>query len=790
MLLRDAPAVGLALAFLLAPGIIWALLAYPSPSRVIRLGQGLALGLAAQVTMAGLLAATAAITPASVTVSTLLALVAAIALGTRMRVRAPRPASRAAGRWRESLWLGAVTAAGVAICAAPLARWSIPDGWDPSAHALLAGVVIATGKLPTWWPFDPIASNYPYGAHVLLADISMLTGVTPERVFGPLLNIFAPALVAPQVYALARRMWRRGAAAVAAVAAYGLLGFANSVAYGAWGGLPNALGLILLLALLEPLLAPGYTRRRVALAGFLLSATTLTHHHVTLTAALILGAYGAALAALLVARPSWAPAATRAIARRSLLRTLAVCGLGMLLASYEFAPYLIRGASSLGDTGVFADFHEYSGWPFDKNGVVLWLAATAGAVLALWSAWRRAPGERGESGGWRAWLRRVAWRLSPRSAAGLATLLSAVALVGLFVAFVFGQFVFKDIEWALYHRDATAFSPPRFLSNMTYFLALFAGPALAWVWDASVLGVLRARPHVAWAGRALARGALVAGTLAVGLTSLYASGQMSAGAGTLAPGDAAAFAWVRTHTPANTIVIALLPNDAKWAPYFTWRESFYTPLPASENATDYVVEKPTIIAAQLEALSAHPRLGMVALASAGDTWPYLDGRPVAVITRAATPYLGVPAFTSSGAWVYVRSSLAALAPAHVAASPVSLFWRMSASGAPPTGWYETRGAATLGWISGQGGLVAPEGARWLIMRIDGPLPAGASVICQSEQGAQLWVDGVLQRRACYGEVTAMPALSAPGPHIIAVYLWHGADPQPWGDVLLLAPLSA
>ena len=93
MLLRDAPAVGLALAFMLAPGIVWAWLAYPSPSRIIRFGQGLALGLAIQVTLAAPLAATTGITAVSVATSTLLALLVAILLGAWMRVRAPRPAS-------------------------------------------------------------------------------------------------------------------------------------------------------------------------------------------------------------------------------------------------------------------------------------------------------------------------------------------------------------------------------------------------------------------------------------------------------------------------------------------------------------------------------------------------------------------------------------------------------------------------------------------------------------------------------------------------------------------------
>ena len=412
-----------------------------------------------------------------------------------------------------------------------------------------------------------------------MADLSLLTGLAPDKVFGSLLNVFVPAMALPQIYALARRMWRRGSLALAATGAYALLGYANSVAYASWGGLPNALGLILLLALLEPLFAPGYTYRRVILAGFLLSATTLTHHHVTLTATLILGSFGLSLAVLYFIRRLGASAATKAVARRGLVRVAAVCMLGMLFASYELAPYLIRGVQSLGNTQVFGDFHEYFGWPFDKNGVVLWIAATLGIGITLGRVWRRSPvatrfGDR---------IQQTVRLLSPRSAAGEAQLFSAIALVVLFAAFVFGQFIFKDIAWMLFHKDSTAFSPLRFLSNMTYFLALYAAPCLVWIWDFSHRSTFHARRVGARLTALVIRGSVVLGMIAVAFTSLYASGQIGSHAGQLYPGDLAAFQWVRKNTSPRTIVIALTPNDEKWAPYFTQREALYTPLPASED---------------------------------------------------------------------------------------------------------------------------------------------------------------------------------------------------------------
>lgn len=781
MLLRDVPAVGVALAFMLSPGIFWAILAYPSPSRIIRLGLGLALGLAIQVTLAAPLAMTVGITQVSVAVSTLITLVAAVALGVAMRVRAPRLSSLTAGRRLESSWLVVIITTSALIGAIPLAFWSIPDGWDPSAHALLASIVIATGKLPTWRPYEAITTNYPYGTHVLLANLSLLTGLAPDKVFSSLLNVFVPVMANLQIYALARRMWRRGSLALAATGAYALFGFANSVAYPSWGGLPNALGLILLLALLEPLFAPGYTRRRVILAGFLLSATTLTHHHVTLTATLILGGFSLCLAATLYIRGLGVPTTTRMVARRRLVRVVAVCALGMFFAIYELAPYLIHGAQTLGNTGVFGDFHEYSGWPFDKNGIVLWITATLGIGIALGRVWRQTPmgarlGDR---------LRQTTRLLSPRSAASEAQLLSAVALVVMFGAFVFGQFIFKDIVWALYHKDSTAFSPPRFLSNMTYFLALYAAPSLIWIWDFGQRSMLKSWPVVSRLTVLTMRGSVVLGSLAVAITSLRASGQIGSYAGQLSPGDLAAFQWVRENTPPQTIVIALTPNDEKWAPYFTQREALYTPLPASEDATGYVAEKRDIIFSELSALGANPRLGMVTLASAGDAWFALEGRPVVVIVNRAMPELGKPVFIAQTVRVYLTHSLETLAPVSGPLPRISLFWRSSSSNNMSPTWM-ARNTNLINWTRGASNDVGPDGARWLVMRLSGPLPADAGVVCDGEDGAQLWVDGVSETHACSGTITKIPEISAPGPHVIGVYVWKGAHADPWIDVMLLA----
>ncbi|HET9111185.1 MAG TPA: hypothetical protein VFN78_10200 [Ktedonobacterales bacterium] len=787
MLLSMAPLAVAAALIWISPGLVWGWLAYPAPDRIPRLAVGAALGLALQIALAAPLAATVGITRASVVLTTAASLALALALGLTLRVRTVRLPSRVAARWRETLWFVALALASVAICAVPLAWQTVPDGWDPSFHSLLASVTIATGKLPTWQPFEPISSNYPYGAHIALAEISLLTGLQPHQVFGSLLNVVIPALASLQIYTLARRMWRSGPAALGAVAAYGLLGYANSVDYAAWGGLPNALGLILLLASLEAFFAPGFMWRRVAVAGLLLSAVPLTHHHVALTTGLLYGIYGLALLALIfLRRPQrWrAPDVIRRSAQRALVRLGAMAGLALALASYSFLPYVVRGVHSLRDTSVFADFGEYQGWPFDKNGVALWLMASAGVALLAWRHWRATGGSVGHDD---QRLYRAVRRLYPRRGAEHARLFAVLALVALFSAFVFGQFIFHDIMWALYHRDETAFSPPRFLSNMTYFLALYAGPALAWLWRLGpCVGVERARINV-WAARAL-RVALVALALSVALESLFASGQVGARAGQLAPGDMAAFQWTRTHTASDALVVALDGSDARWAPYFTQREAVYTPLPASEDAAGYPAEKRMLLQWTLLALGAHPRLGMVAMASEGPALSVLAQRPVVFITDAASPALGTLDFTSGPTHVYVSPSLLSLTHAQPAMR-VSLWWRSPTAGAPPANWTDAI-VSQQGWTQGVSDVSAAAGATWLRMRPLTPLPHGAAILCYGQDGALLYLDGRLYPRACTGALVPLNQLSAPGPHIIALRALHGLHAHPWLIVALMADATS
>ena len=176
---------------------------------------------------------------------------------------------------------------------------------------------------------------------------------------------------------------------------------------------------------------------------------------------------------------------------------------------------------------------------------------------------------------------------------------------------------------------------------------------------------------------------------------------------------------------------------------------------------------------------------MMALASVGTAWAALANRPVAVIVNNMMPELGQPSFTSQTVRVYTTTSLETLAPVNSSLPRVGLFWRLASAGAPSTGWIAP-GADLTGWMTGRPDVAGPNGAAWIVMRLNGPLTADAGVICDGEDGAQLWVDGTLDSAACYGGIVRIPTLSAPGPHVIAVRAWHRAHIHPWVDVMVLA----
>ena len=752
MLLSALPAVVIASAFLLAPGVVWAWWRYPAVDGVTRVCVGLALGLAYQMHVVALLAAGLGITAQSVLVATLLAL--AIAAILVWRTPAPRLVRHKGAAQPSMLPLAGLILVIAAVRLAPLAVQQIPMGWDSSFHSLLASATVTRGRLPGWAPYERMPINYPYGAHTFIAEISLLTGVAPDRVFASLISGVFPILTCLALYALALRLLRGSGYALAAVAAYGLLGYWGSVNYAVWGGLPNEIGCFLALTFFAVLFTPNTTWRHVIAGGLILGAIPLAHHHVMLTVALLLAVF----ALYLLAR-RWRGDHDA----RWLLRNLALMALVAVVSIAYYALPIALRAGRLQDTDATFYYEALGDRAMLGSGETLEILAIAGALVLYMTP------------AWRARWRRVGLRVT-RSARGFLAV-TTLTLIGAFIA---GYYLYGYVSYTwLTHGQATysLFTPSRFLTDLTYFLALYAAIPLVALWR--WLGVAGARFEMGDPGAPQVMGACAQVALLLALIGVACSSvaqQFDPGAGQLAAGEAQEFTWVRAHTPADTVALNV-DATAHWAPYFTGRESAITPIPTSELAGGYAAEK-QYLSGVLWTLLQRPPTTWVIPAGTGTALPALLGRPVAVLTTGSPAGLvGSPAFASGDQRVFLLpNGYDRLRPVDQAGSAR---WWIGATPAPPEGWQTVR--AESGWSDDPGGAVSRSMAY---LRLIATLPAGAEISCRAQRSADLWLDGRPIPQACDGALH--PLASGPGSHTLAMRVRWSPGQQPWAYLFVVA----
>jgi hypothetical protein len=747
-MLLSVPGVTLAAILLTAPGVLWAVLCYPSGSYVTRIVVGLALGLVFQWHMCALLAAGPGITRTSVALATGTGLL--IAGLFAWRKRCAFRIGRLLSHPRHTYLLLTVLAVATAIAAAPLAAHTLPQGWDPSFHVLLASTTIATGHLPSWTPYEQIPLNYPYGPHVFIAEISLLTGIAPDQVFGVLLNTLIPFATGLALYGFARQVWRGAGPALGAVAAYGLLGNWGSLDYGRWGGLPNALGGFLLLATLQVVFARGHEWARVLVGGLLLGAIPLAHHHVMLTTALLLAGYSLSLSvSALVKRDH--PVGRIALRQVRLLALMTL--VAFVTVSYYAVPYALR-ARDVQNSDVLRYGDHFEGLIFDKNGWLLWGLALAGAALVALVA----------RTGYRRY--KIAQLLRPRWMGALA--FTMIASVLLLLAFVLGYYGYRVYSLRVYHQPYTAFTPTRFLTDLTYFLAVFAGLPLAWLWRWA--GDIRWR-RASWepVTRSLLRAALA---LALVMTaSITILSQFVPDQGRLESGEAAAFAWIARNTPANTVVVNVNPTN-RWAPYFTRREVTQTPVPVSEFTTGYVAEKRYLASMLLALLRQNGSL--VAFAADGTAAPAIADRPVALLTNTRLPSSWDAAlrFRAGPELVYMLENAFGrlLKP-----TPSALWW--NGQQPPPADWQTTSNGA--GWVARPPVLPTTADTLYLRLEVPGASSSPLRISCAGQMGGHLFIDGKPVPDTCTGSWQTFPELAAPGNHLLAFQASPGHTLGPW-----------
>jgi hypothetical protein len=439
------------------------------------------------------------------------------------RLRSPRPQSPA--RDRTQWWLALLLALVAASRFAPTFLRDIPLGWDPSFHSLLAKKLLLTDKLfYDWTPFETAALNYPLGSHLLIAVLSRLTSIPLHRVFQLLIPALG-AITTAQAYGLARRVFRSSEVALYSALAYGLWAFLGSIGYYNWGGLPNELGMVFLVPAIAIIARPACHRRSATAIAVFLAAVFLTHHQVSLVAGITLGA---AAAYLLLS-----PAAAE-LEKRGKLRALVLGIAGSVALSSAFLVPEIMKVGEIGKTDAlrFQSSHTLVSL-IAGMGLVFVAFATSGIVL---SAMREA-----------------------RARAGMLLAIS-VALVA---AYLLCGPVYQAYALHRWGVERTALEPSRFLTDLVYFLSVFAGYAMY-----RLAARYRLRLGTAFA---------IALLLALSNITLW----RDCFAPVRDPDRWRAYAWIQQRTPADTIV---LTND-EWAPYATWRRTLLTPLPASEPRT-------------------------------------------------------------------------------------------------------------------------------------------------------------------------------------------------------------
>jgi uncharacterized membrane protein len=267
---------------------------------------------------------------------------------------------------------------------------------------------------------------------------------------------------------------------------------------------------------------PTCSLRSAAAVAVFLAAMFVTHHHVALVAGITLAvAAGYLLRSSTAAEPEkWGK-----------LRALALGVAGSIgLASTYLVPEAMK-AARIGDTDALRFQSTISIWLLMAGmGVVFVAFAMCGIVLS-----------------------------SMREARVRAGMLLAMSLA-LLAAYLLCGPVYRAYTLQHWGEERAALEPSRFITDLVYFLSVFAGYAMY-----RLAARYRLEPGTAFA---------IALLLALSNITLW----RESFAPERNPDRWRAYAWIQQHTPADTIVL----TSDEWAPYATWRRTLLTPLPASE----------------------------------------------------------------------------------------------------------------------------------------------------------------------------------------------------------------
>ena len=239
-------------------------------------------------------------------------------------LRLVRPLPEARLSWPS--WPALLVASAAVARLVPYAAWPVAPGADMSLHSLSALLLVWHDGLPrSYEPLLPIATfgAYTPGLHGLAADVALLSGLPAYRA-AFLVAVAAHGLLQVALYAVLKRFFAPGVAALAAVLGLGMARVPQ--AFLGWGGNPTVLALAFVVAA-AALLARGTNRSPAVAAGLFLGAAVVTHA--------MIAACALACAPLVLAVLGDAGPAERPLVRGRFL----MAGVVALLAA---APFLLR----------------------------------------------------------------------------------------------------------------------------------------------------------------------------------------------------------------------------------------------------------------------------------------------------------------------------------------------------------------------------------------------------------------------------------------------------------------
>ena len=442
-----------------------------------------------------------------------------IIIGTLLFVAALRNHERSRTPWKLDVPFLSVLVLAWLVRLIPIAVGAPVIGGDGRFHHILIQKILATGALAQdWSPYAPVDVVYPQGTHALTAFLCRLTRLPPHDCFAALLPLIG-VLTVGVIHRTATRVFDSRRAGLTAAMVYAFLPVWGSVGYVAWGGLPNAMGMLFLVTVFGYIANTSLSgNQRIAPVTFLLAAIVACHHYTALVAALSLGVF-------------WLVAGKQA-GRGALAQAGIAAGI-LALPALWFSYF--RHTNELGETNALS-FGEAPITIFEVIGQINPLLI--GLVIVALVRHRELP-----------------WKWT----ANMMLLWAAVLLA----AFVVLEYGYRFAVFAISNGEAfhSALTPSRMATDMVYPLSILAG--------GSVLAVSLRRYHM-----------IVLGLIgAFAIVSCWSVTTPERGIGV--ERERAVGFWIGHKTPRNAAVISDLPLSENWS-YFCGRETNLPILPASE----------------------------------------------------------------------------------------------------------------------------------------------------------------------------------------------------------------